>query len=99
MEITTHDLALALKHFNYPFSKMRIERITIFFGFFNFQKVERQAIKEGYEKTHVRKGKKNVVFKLILSEMCKGSNNMAINLTILHSKLVGGENTYENHIQ
>jgi hypothetical protein len=41
MEITTHDLALALEHFNYPFSKMRNERLPNFFGFFDFQKIER----------------------------------------------------------
>jgi hypothetical protein len=41
MEITIHDLALALKHLKYPFSKMRNERLTIFFGFFDFQKIER----------------------------------------------------------
>jgi hypothetical protein len=41
MEITTHDLALASKHFNYPFSKMKNERLTNFFGFFDLQKIER----------------------------------------------------------
>jgi hypothetical protein len=41
MEITTHDLALAMKHFNYPFSKMKNERLTNFFEFFDRPKLER----------------------------------------------------------